>query len=273
MEYLEQLKQDLIKRKELIAQQITSHFSLLNNQVPDENINDLAIRFRVELIEILAESLTDLDKADSDISEWSMRVAETALEYGAPMEETLKTAKHYRSFIWDEIKTFTKENGLPYSILIETMSRLNPIFDQAVYMFSLVHLKNHREVLEKAQQSFLEISTPVVPVFEGVAVLPLIGELTEKRAKIIMDQILQKAIGFKLDHLFIDLSGVLTIDTMVAHEIIKIVSSLSLLGVKSILTGIRPEISRTIVNLGISLHTESRGTLKQAIQEFVMNQK
>ncbi|HET6871478.1 MAG TPA: STAS domain-containing protein, partial [Sporolactobacillaceae bacterium] len=99
------------------------------------------------------------------------------------------------------------------------------------------------------------------------------GELSEERAKIIMEQILQKALDFKLDHLFIDLSGVLTIDTMVAHEIIKIVNSLRLLGVKSILTGIRPEISRTIVNLGINFETQSRGTLKQAIHEFLTNQK
>jgi rsbT co-antagonist protein RsbR len=60
---------------------------------------------------------------------------------------------------------------------------------------------------------------------------------------------------------------------MVAHEIIKIVNSLSLLGVKAILTGIRPKISRTIINLGINFDTESRGTLKQAIPKFVVKQK
>jgi rsbT co-antagonist protein RsbR len=273
VDYLESLKQDLINRKEMIARRIISHFSHLNNQVPDENMNMEAIEFRVELIQILAESLTDLNQAELDISEWATRVAKTALEYGAPIEETLKTTKHYRAFIWEEIKAFSIENNLPSSVLVETMSRINPVLDQAVYMFSLVHLNHHRIILEKAQQSFLEISTPIVPIFEGVAVLPLIGELTEERAKIIMEQILQKALAFKLDHLFLDLSGVLTIDTTVAHKIIKIVISLRLLGVNLILTGIRPEISRTIVNLGIDFQTESRGTLKQAIQEFVMKRK
>jgi rsbT co-antagonist protein RsbR len=86
-----------------------------------------------------------------------------------------------------------------------------------------------------------------------------------------MEQIIRKVITFKLDDLFLDLSGVLAIDTMVAHEIIKI--SLSLLGVKAILTGIRPEISRTIINLGINFDTESRGTLKHAISYFVVKQK
>ncbi len=279
---LEFLKQTLIQKKnELAEAMIRQHAHTKTrqpkNNIPSETVEEdsvmTAIAIRSELIHILASALTDnLEEADRSISDWSNRVAELSLRWNSPMEDAIGIVKYYRTFIWEEIHRLGEIHALPLSVIFESMKRLDPLLDQAVYVFSLRYVKAHKEQLDRVQRSFLEISTPIVPVFTGVAVLPLIGEFSEERAKVIMEQILQKAVHLKLEHLFIDLSGVITMDTMVAHEIIRIVSSLELLGIQARLTGIRPEIARTIVNLGINFKTESRGSLKQAIQEFVGQQ-
>lgn len=267
----EVLKHALIERKDQLAKQMTNC-----NETDDkeEKHSDTAIEFRIQLIRILAHGLTQNHQdRELHISKWAEQVADTAIAYDAPMEEALKSVKLYRQFIWEEIQQIVSEKGLAESVILSAMSLLDSLLDQAVYIFSLGYVKKNQETLDRVQTSFLEMTTPIVPIFEGVAVLPLIGELSEDRAKVIMERTLKKAVDLKLEHLFIDLSGVMTMDTMVSHEIIKIVDSLQLLGVRSTLTGIRPEISRTIVNLGIRFKTASRGTLKQAIQEFVSHQK
>lgn len=258
-----------MERKELFVH-------LMANQKEDDSepTSETATLFREQLIHILANTLTDTNQAgETSISEWAETVAQTALTLNVPMEDALKSVKSYRTLIWDQIMDIVIEKSLPNKVLFEAIKRIDLLLDQAVYIFSLRYVKKYKDSLERAQTSFLEISAPIVPIFTGVAVLPLIGELSESRAKVIMEQTLKNAVKLQLEHLFIDLSGVITMDTMVSHEIMKIVNSLSLLGVQAILTGIRPEISRTIINLGIQFKTESRGTLKQAIEEFVAKQQ
>lgn len=267
--HLNVLKQALIERKTDLAKQLTSQSHIASRK---QAASEEAVDLRSELIHILADGLVQSDEeGEAFISKWAEKVAHTAIRYGAPMEEALKTVKVYRSFIWNAFYKIGEEKGLSAALIIEAIHSIHSLLDQAVYVFSLVYVKMFQENLERAQTSFLEISTPIVPIYSGVAVLPLIGELSEERAQVILEQTLRKAVDLKLDYLFIDLSGVITMDTMVSHEIIKIVNSLSILGIQSILTGIRPEISRTIVNLGIQFKTESRGTLKQAVQEFIIN--
>ncbi|MCP8618089.1 RsbT co-antagonist protein RsbRA [Salirhabdus salicampi] len=98
-----------------------------------------------------------------------------------------------------------------------------------------------------------ELSAPLIPVMEGITVMPLIGTIDTDRAKLIMENLLDGVIENRAEVVLIDITGVPVVDTMVAHHIIQAAEAVRLIGAKCILVGIRPEIAQTIVNLGIDL--------------------
>ncbi|SUX82560.1 anti-sigma-factor antagonist [Priestia megaterium] len=131
----------------------------------------------------------------------------------------------------------------------------------------MTYVNIHQETLKKAKSAFLELSVPVVPITKGIAILPLIGEVDPERATLLLEETLKKANELKLSHLLFDLSGVMIVDTMVAHQIFKIVDALGLLGVKTILIGIRPEVAQTMIQLGIDF---SEITIKANLEQALL---
>lgn len=98
-----------------------------------------------------------------------------------------------------------------------------------------------------------ELSAPLIPVTEGITIMPLIGTVDTDRAKLIMESLLQGVIKHNSEVVLIDITGVPVVDTMVAHHLIQAAEAVQLIGAKCILVGIRPEIAQTIINLGIDL--------------------
>ena len=112
-----------------------------------------------------------------------------------------------------------------------------------------------------------ELSAPLIPVLEGITVMPLIGTIDTERAKQIMENLLTGVVKHRSEVVLIDITGVPVVDTMVAHHIIQAAEAVRLVGAKCILCGIRPEIAQTIVNLGINLNEViTKNTLKKGIE-------
>ncbi|KQU18851.1 RsbR protein [Bacillus sp. Leaf13] len=112
-----------------------------------------------------------------------------------------------------------------------------------------------------------ELSAPLIPVLEGITVMPLIGTIDTERAKQIMENLLTGVVKHRSEVVLIDITGVPIVDTMVAHHIIQAAEAVRLVGAKCILCGIRPEIAQTIVNLGINLNEViTKNTLKKGIE-------
>ncbi|MCM3170218.1 RsbT co-antagonist protein RsbRA [Peribacillus frigoritolerans] len=112
-----------------------------------------------------------------------------------------------------------------------------------------------------------ELSAPLIPVLEGITVMPLIGTIDMERAKQIMENLLTGVVKHRSEVVLIDITGVPVVDTMVAHHIIQAAEAVRLVGAKCILCGIRPEIAQTIVNLGINLNEViTKNTLKKGIE-------
>ena len=112
-----------------------------------------------------------------------------------------------------------------------------------------------------------ELSAPLIPVFEGITVMPLVGTIDTERAKQIMENLLKGAVKHRSEVVLIDITGVPVVDTMVAHHIIQAADAVRLIGAKSMLVGIRPEIAQTIVNLGIDLNPfTTKNNLKKGIE-------
>lgn len=115
------------------------------------------------------------------------------------------------------------------------------------------YLKTREETIRRQQEEMLELSTPVVKLWEGVLALPLIGTLDSARTQVVMESLLEGIVQTNSKVAIIDITGVPTVDTIVAQHLLKTVTAARLMGADCIISGVRPQIAQTIVHLGINL--------------------
>jgi rsbT co-antagonist protein RsbR len=113
--------------------------------------------------------------------------------------------------------------------------------------------RSREEVIRRQQEELLELSTPVVKLWDGVLALPMIGTLDSQRTQVVMESLLQRIVETGSDIAIIDITGVPTVDTLVAQHLLKTVTAIRLMGADCIISGIRPQIAQTIVHLGLDL--------------------
>ena len=113
--------------------------------------------------------------------------------------------------------------------------------------------RTREEVIGRQQQELLELSTPVVKLWDGILALPMIGTLDSARTQVVMESLLQKIVETESQIAIIDITGVPTVDTLVAQHLLKTVTALRLMGADCIISGVRPQIAQTIVHLGVDL--------------------
>lgn len=121
-------------------------------------------------------------------------------------------------------------------------------------LYTVTAYQRAREgVINRQQQELLELSTPVVKLWEGILALPMIGTLDSARTQIVMESLLQKIVETESQIAILDITGVPTVDTLVAQHLLKTVTALRLMGAECIISGVRPQIAQTIVHLGVDL--------------------
>ncbi len=116
-----------------------------------------------------------------------------------------------------------------------------------------VYQKTREDVIQRQQEEMLELSTPVVKLWEGVLALPMIGTLDSQRTQVVMESLLQRIVDTGSEIAIIDITGVPTVDTLVAQHLLKTVTAIRLMGADAIISGVRPQIAQTIVHLGLDL--------------------
>ncbi len=109
------------------------------------------------------------------------------------------------------------------------------------------------EIINRQQREMLELSTPVVKLWEGILALPMIGTLDSARTQVVMETLLQRVVETGAQIAILDITGVPTVDTLVAQHLLKTVTALRLMGAECIISGVRPQIAQTIVHLGVDL--------------------
>lgn len=126
--------------------------------------------------------------------------------------------------------------------------------------------KTREDVINRQQQELLELSTPVVKLWDGVLALPMIGTLDSSRTQIVMESLLQRIVDEGSELAIIDITGVPTVDTLVAQHLLKTVTAIRLMGADAIISGVRPQIAQTIVHLGVDLQgVTTKATLADAL--------
>jgi rsbT co-antagonist protein RsbR len=124
--------------------------------------------------------------------------------------------------------------------------------------------KSREDMIARQQRELLELSTPVVRLWEGILALPLIGTLDSERTQTVMETLLEEIVNSGAEIAIIDITGVPTVDTLVAQHLIKTVAAARLMGADCIISGIRPQIAQTIVHLGLDLGVVSKATMADA---------
>jgi rsbT co-antagonist protein RsbR len=188
----------------------------------------------------------------------------------------LSRSRAQQGFTPSETATFVFSLKQPLFALIRTEVKeaagiANETWNTTVLLDALglytteIHQKSREEVIGRQQMEMLELSTPVVTLWQGVLALPLIGTLDSARTQVVMENLLERIVQTGSSIAILDITGVPTVDTLVAQHLLKTVAAARLMGADCIISGIRPQIAQTIVHLGVDLNTvTTKATLADA---------
>jgi rsbT co-antagonist protein RsbR len=159
-----------------------------------------------------------------------------------------------------------KELGKDAQLLAEEVWSTTELIDKLGMHTVKTFQKAREEVIGRQQQELLELSTPVVKLWDGILALPMIGTLDSARTQVVMETLLQRIVETGSSTAIIDITGVPTVDTQTAQHLLKTVTAIRMMGADCIISGIRPQIAQTIVHLGIDLQgVTTKATLADAL--------
>ncbi len=169
---------------------------------------------------------------------------------GATPTQTATLVFSLKRPLFDRLKV---EAGKDAELLAEQVWAVTQLIDELGLYTTEAFSKTREDVIGRQQQEMLELSTPVVKLWDGVLALPMIGTLDSARTQVVMETLLQRIVETGAEIAIIDITGVPTVDTLVAQHLLKTVTAARLMGADCIISGIRPQIAQTIVHLGVDL--------------------
>ena len=169
---------------------------------------------------------------------------------GSTPTETATFVFSFKKPLFEQIRQSLKDQP---ATLADEFWTATTLLDRLGLWTTEVHQQTREEVIQRQQQDMLELSTPVVKVWEGILALPMIGTLDSSRTQVVMESLLQKIVETGSEIAIIDITGVPLVDTLVAQHLLKTVTAARLMGADCIISGIRPQIAQTIVHLGVDL--------------------
>ncbi len=223
-----------------------------------------------EFLELLQQAVTEAGETSGDINGSTFRELRTFLEQVTAARTQLgfspsETARFVFSF---KLPLFAQIEALGDAKLqLEAMTWASLLLDNLGLLVTEEHQKAREGVILRQQQEMLELSTPVVKLWDGVLALPIIGTLDSSRTQTIMESLLERIVETGSEIAIIDITGVPTVDTLTAQHLLKTVTAARLMGAECIISGIRPQIAQTIVHLGVELgDVVTKATLADAFK-------
>ncbi|MGR3764018.1 STAS domain-containing protein [Rossellomorea sp. NS-SX7] len=230
-----------------------------------ENLKKQNFEFHQLFCEVF---IIDKETFNKRLDDWVLTIAEDKQHLETPTHNIIKEFMRVRNQYLDFVNEFAQ--GYQDHNIFDQMRMWEDIviesFDRAMLRFMELQNQVVESQIQSQQQIIHELGTPLISLNEDTALVPLIGNIDPTRAKLILENTLQQCVQKEVSYLFIDLSGVVMIDTMVAHQLFQLIDALELIGVKPILSGLRPEIAQTAVQLGLNFDNLTiTSTLAQAI--------
>ncbi|WCM18321.1 STAS domain-containing protein [Paraburkholderia bryophila] len=160
-----------------------------------------------------------------------------------------------------------KDIGKDAARLADEVWKLTLTLDKLGLLTVEAYQQTRQEIIERQQQELLDLTTPTVRLWESIVALPLIGTLDSERTQVVMESLLEAIVENEAAIAIIDITGVPTVDTLVAQHLLKTVAAARLMGAECIISGIRPQIAQTIVHLGVDLgDVVTKATLAEALK-------
>jgi len=261
-----------------LADLIRKHEGDLLNDWVKEQLAALTLRpdllseaeLREQSRSLLSAVRTALDKSGGEIgsAEWTP-VRELLGDFSRSRARQGFTPSETATFVFSLkqplFSRLRRELGRDAEGLADELWAATVLLDKLGLYTTEVFQKSREEMISRQQQEMLELSTPVVQLWEGIVALPLIGTLDSARTQVVMENLLQKIVQTGAAIAIVDITGVPTVDTLVAQHLLKTVAAARLMGADCIISGIRPQIAQTIVHLGVELgNVTTKATLADA---------
>ena len=208
--------------------------------------------------------ISNLNESNKEYNEKLHEFAEKIVKLAWPLSFVTEGIHVFSRIVFDGIKADNVASDRDPMDILNSLDRwIIPMTTEIVNIYSTTW----ERTVSLQKIALQELSAPLIPVFDGISVMPLIGAIDTERAKQIMENLLNGVVKNRSEVVLIDITGVPVVDTMVAHHIIQAADAVRLVGAKCMLVGIRPEIAQTIVNLGITLNEfTTKNTLKKGME-------
>ena len=265
---------------------------------PDSALARILKTYEAELLEDwMREQMTTFSRTskikESDLRSQSaefLSLLQQATQTGNPSDVTAPAFGRVRDMLGDMSRSRSIQGFSPSETAMFVFSMKRPLFariqkelsndvaglatttwtatellDKLGLITTETYQKNREQIIARQQQELLELSTPVVKLWDGILALPMIGTLDSARTQVVMESLLQRIVETGAEIAIIDITGVPTVDTLTAQHLLKTVTAARLMGAECIISGIRPQIAQTIVHLGVDLNdVVTKATLADA---------
>jgi rsbT co-antagonist protein RsbR len=261
---------DIIERhqEDLLQEWVQAQLSAVTRRTDLISDIDLEQESR-ELLRLLQRALSEGDSRDIDGPRWEPvrdflgGLSRTRAEAGFSPSET---AIFVFSLKQPLLARLSSEYGDDTQGMISVFWETSQLLDKLGLLTTEEHQRGREAVIYRQQRELIELSTPVVKLWDGVVAVPLIGTLDSERTQIVMENLLERIVAENSTMAIIDITGVPTVDTLVAQHLLKTVAAARLMGADCIISGIRPQIAQTIVHLGLTLsEVTTKATMADAI--------
>ena len=219
----------------------------------DARISDADLNLQTgELLRLLSDALSRNEASNVKAPEWKAvrgyldEISRSRVLQGFEAHQTATFIFSLKKPIFARLRDAAGNNT---DLLASQTWAATELLDQLGLHTMKAYEKSREEVINRQQEELLELSTPVIKVWEGVLALPMIGTLDSARTQIVMESLLQRIVETGSAIAIIDITGVPTVDTVVAQHLLKTVTAIRLMGADCIISGIRPQIAQTIVHL------------------------
>ena len=220
-----------------------------------------------ELLQLISAAASSGEPADGPawqpVHQFLTSLSGSRAAMGFTAVETATFVLSLKQPIFEQLRATTPDGKR----LAEELWNATTLIDALALHTTAISLEARERLIARQQEDMLELSTPVVKLWDGILALPMIGTLDSARTQIVMESLLQRIVQTGAEVAIIDITGVPTVDTLGAQHLIKTVSAARLMGADCIISGIRPQIAATIVHLGVDLsNVDTKATLADAFR-------
>lgn len=240
-------------------------------KVEDEWRKDLKVKMPQLFKDSLQEEITErtMNKFIVVVEKYSNtlilpNLIEELISLGKPVLQLLELIEMFEVSTYEVFKRAANQSDKQHVKMLLEMRD----FKKLVYAGVInVYREKYEEIIDEQRIALKELSTPIIPVFDRVIVIPIVGGIDTERSKQMMENILNVVVKNKPEIILIDITGVPIVDSMVAFHLIQVVNAIHIVGGKSMLVGIKPEVAQTLAKLGVDLsHVVTLGNLQEGIE-------